>query len=175
MGKSNTLAAMLAGAAMASGLMYLKKISDSQQKAATDTLDAELNELKRDQQTEETSWHATYTIGGEELDAEELKARFKEESAKAMDKFRTDAKEASEEILTGLKKAIADVKVAVDGAKKAAAERRAAVDAEFTPEEECCCEKMEECCCEKTEECCCEEVVGDCCCQEPSPEESKEE
>lgn len=163
MGRSNTFAAMLAGAAMAGGLMYLKKISDSQQKAATDTLDAELNELKRDQQAEDASWHATYTIGGEELSPEELKARFKEETAKAVENFRADAKVASDEILTGLKKAIADVKVAVEGAKKAAAERRAAVEAEFTEEGACCCEGNEDsCCCEGNEAaCCCEEIKED--------------
>lgn len=142
MGKSNTLAAMMAGAAMAAGLMYLKKHSREQQPAsASDPLDAELDSLKNSAAEEERSWHATYTIDGEELDTDEIRARFKEEASKAMDRFREDAKEASEDILTGLKKALADVREAVEGAKKAAAERKAAaqdaaasdpVDAAFT-------------------------------------------
>ena len=128
MGKHNTLAAMIAGAAMAGGLIYLKKMSEKQQ-TAEESLDAELDELKRSAD-DEHSWKATYTIDGEELDAEEIRARFKDEAAKAMERFREDAKNASEDILTGLKKALADVKEAVEGAKKAAAERKAAANEE---------------------------------------------
>ena len=165
MGKSNTLAAMIAGAAMAGGLMYLKKLNETQSKPAPGSVDAELNDLKRDH-PETASWHATYTIDGEEVSAEELKARFKEETAKAVENFRADAKVASDEILTGLKKAMVDMKAAVDGARKAAADRRAAVDAEFKKEAACCCEEAEkDCCCEETESnCCCEETQKDCCC-----------
>ncbi len=129
MGKSNTLAAMIAGAAMAGGLIYLKKMSEKQQKTAAESLDAELDDLKRSAE-EDHSWKATYTIDGEELDTEEIKARFKEEASKAMEHFREDAKNASEDILAGLKKALADVKEAVEGAKKAAAERKAAANEE---------------------------------------------
>lgn len=48
MGKSNTLAAMIAGAAMAGGLMYLKKLNETQSKPAPGSVDAELNNLKRE-------------------------------------------------------------------------------------------------------------------------------
>ena len=154
MGKSNTLAAMMAGAAMAGGLMYLKKLNETQPKPAPGSVDEELSDLKRDN-TEAASWHATYTIDGEEVSPEELKSRFKEETAKAVDKFRADAKVASDEILTGLKKAMVDVKAAVEGARKAAADRRAAAEADVVDAEEftCCCEKKEAAhCCEEVKE-----------------------
>lgn len=161
MGKSNTLAAMIAGAAMAGGLMYLKKLNETQAKPAPGSVDAELHDLKRDHAEEASSWHATYTIDGEEVSAEELKARFKEETAKAVENFRADAKVASEEILTGLKKAMVDMKAAVDGARKAAADRRAAVDADvvdaaFKEDSDCCAEDSG-CCCGETKSCCCED------------------
>lgn len=160
MGKSNTLAAMIAGAAMAGGLMYLKKLNETQSKPAPGSVDAELNDLKREH-TETASWHATYTIDGEEISAEELKARFKEETAKAVENFRADAKVASDEILTGLKKAMVDMKAAVDGARKAAADRRAAaeadvVDAAFKEDSDCCAEDSG-CCCGEMKSCCSEE------------------
>lgn len=160
MGKSNTLAAMIAGAAMAGGLMYLKKLNETQSKPAPGSVDAELNDLKREH-PETASWHATYTIDGEEVSAEELKARFKEETAKAVENFRADAKVASDEILTGLKKAMVDMKAAVDGARKAAADRRAAaeadvVDAAFKEDSDCCAEDSG-CCCGETKSCCCED------------------
>lgn len=160
MGKSNTLAAMIAGAAMAGGLMYLKKLNETQSKPAPGSVDAELNDLKREH-PETASWHATYTIDGEEISAEELKARFKEETAKAVENFRADAKVASDEILTGLKKAMVDMKAAVDGARKAAADRRAAaeadvVDAAFKEDSDCCAEDSG-CCCGETKSCCSEE------------------
>ncbi len=164
MAKKSTLWAMLTGAALAGGVMYLKKLSEQQQ-AAAEGVDADLNDIPEAESEEAPEWRATYTIDGEELTSDEVKERFKEEAGKAMSNFKADAKVISEELLVGLKKAITEMKAAVEEAKKAAAERRAA-----EPEADACecAEKAAECCCEKAEEvkedlekaaeCCCEKA-----------------
>ena len=147
MGKVGTLLAMAAGAAICYGVMNLKKQSASQPEPAAEPLDDELNELKKDAAGEDASWRASYTINGESVSAEEMKEKIREETSKAVENFRSDAKVVSEEILTGLKKAVADMKVAVDGARKAASERRAGQGETKNIE---CCDSMTdgECCCE---------------------------
>ena len=162
MAKKSTLWAMLTGAALAGGVIYLKKLSEQQQAAAEDV---DVSDIPDTEPEETPSWRATYTIDGEEMTSEEVKERFKEEAGKAMSNFKADAKVVSEELLVGLKKAITEMKAAVEEAKKAAAERRAA-----EPEADACecAEKAAECCCEKAEEvkedlekaaeCCCEKA-----------------
>ena len=146
MAKKSTLWAMLTGAALAGGVIYLKKLSEQQQAAAEDV---DVSDIPDAEPEETPSWRATYTIDGEEMTSEEVKERFKEEAGKAMSNFKADAKVVSEELLVGLKKAITEMKAAVEEAKKAAAERRAA-----EPEADACecAEKAAECCCEKAKE-----------------------
>ena len=167
MAKKSALLAMLTGAALAGGIVYFKKLSE-QQKAAAEGVDVDLNDIPETEPDEEPNWRATYTIDGEELTSEQVRERFKEEAGKAVSNFKADAKVVSEELLVGLKKAVAEMKAAVEEAKKAAGERRAAEPAEDATE--CCCEKAEEaaeCCKEKAEE-------AACCCKEKA-EEVKEE
>jgi hypothetical protein len=166
MAKKHTLLKLLTGAALAGGLVYLaKKNNENAAEPAVDT------EGIPEAEPEEGAWRIK--IDGEEMSAEEIKERFKEEATKAFGTFKEDAKVVSEEILVGLKKAVEEVKAAVEEAKKAAAERRAAgaeeakeacEDAEKAAE--CCCKKaaekaeeIRECCCEKAEEL--KEVVED--------------
>ena len=123
MGKTNTLIAMIAGAAICYGVMHLSKQSETESAPAAEPLDDELKDLKKEIEPENGSWRPSYTINGESVSAEEMKEKIREETAKAVENFRSDAKVVSEEILTGLKKAVADMKEAVEGARKAAAER----------------------------------------------------
>lgn len=153
MAKKHTLLKLLTGAALAGGVAYLMKMNS--EKAAEP--EVETDDIPK-AEPEEGAWRAT--IDGEEVSPEELKERFKEEAVKAFGNFKEDAKVVSEEILAGLKKALGEMKAAVEEAKKAAVERRAA---EAPAEEACeCAEEKAECCCKEAAEkaeCCCEEAA----------------
>ena len=158
MAKRHPFLTLLTGAALAGGVAYLMKKNN--EKAAEPAVDT--NDIP-DADPAEGSWRAT---GEAEFNAEEMKARFKEEATKAFGTFKEEAKNVSGEILVGLKKLLNEVKASVEEAKKAAAERSAAQaeNAEETCEcakekAECCCEEaaekaeeVKECCCEKAEE-----------------------
>ena len=129
MAKNHTLLAMLTGAALAGGLAYLMKLNKEQAaEPAVDTDDIP------EADPAEGTWRTVEAEGGEEPSPEEIKARLKEEAAKAFDSFKEDAKVVSGELLEGLKKAAAEMRVAVEEAKKAAAERRAAEETPADPE-----------------------------------------
>lgn len=128
MSKNHTLFSMLAGAALAGGFMYLKKSAENMKTATADDIswDPEEAAAAEEGNAENNGWRATYTDeNGEELSPDEIKARVKEEAGKAFEEFKADAKVVSAELLVGLKKAAADMKVAVEEAQKAAAARRA--------------------------------------------------
>ena len=159
MAKKHALFKLLTGAALAGGLYYLMKMNNEKEAEAEPAVEtADVPEAE----PEEGAWRVKFN--GEEMSPDEVKERFKEEATKAFGTFKEDAKVVSEEILVGLKKALAEVKTAVEEAKKAAAERRAEAPAEEACEcakekAECCCqeaaekaEEVKECCCEKAEE-----------------------
>ncbi len=168
MAKNNALFAMLTGAALAGGILYLKKLGEKQQ-AAADEVDVDTGDLPGEESEGNGGWRATYTVDGEEVSAEEVRARFKEEAGKAVNSFKEDAKVVSEEILIGLKKALAEMKTAVEEAKKATAERHAAEAA--ADEGECCCKDEEKDCCCKAEE---KVKEAACCCKEKAEEAVEE-
>ena len=120
--KNHTLLAMLAGAALAGGFLYMKKLNEQAAEPAPEgegTPDAE-------NPGTDYGWKATFTDeNGEEVSADEATAELKEEAVKALNEFKETAKAAGAEILTGLKKAYEEMKAAVAEAQQAAAERRA--------------------------------------------------
>ncbi len=131
MAKGRTLFALLSGAALAGGILYLKSLNEKK--------DPEM--APEGEAPEDAGWKATFTDdNGEEISPEEIRAKFKEDATKAFADFKDDAKVVTDEILIGLQKAVADMKEAIAEAKKAAEARRSTLteDAEET------CESAEE-------------------------------
>ena len=121
MAKKNTLLAMLAGAALAGGFLYMKKLNEQAAAPAPEGEGAPEGENP----SADYGWKATFTDEtGKEIPADDAAAEFKEEAVKALNEFKETAKVAGAEILTGLKKAFEEMKVAVADAQAAAAERR---------------------------------------------------
>ncbi len=139
--KTHTLLAMLAGAALAGGYLYAKKMNE--EKAAVPEGEGSAPEGGDEPRTD-YGWNATYTDeDGNEISPEEANAELKEEAAKAPNDFKENAKAVGGEILTGMKKAYEDMKTAIADAQQAAADRRAKMNDDA---EECDCGGS--CCCE---------------------------
>ena len=170
MAKGKTLLAMLAGAALAGGYLYAKKLNEENAAAPETAGDGFAPEDEAEKTAADYGWKATYTDPeGNEVNAEEATAEFKEEAVKALNEFKESAKVVGGEILVGLKKAYEDMKVAVADAQQAAAELRAQKEAEVEAAEAAdpveAGEKVEEAAdevadavaekVEKAEECCC--------------------
>ena len=159
--KNHTLLAMLAGAALAGGFLYMKKLNEQSAEPAPEGAAPDGEDAGTDY-----GWKATFTDEtGKEIPADEATAELKQEAAKALNEFKETAKAAGAELLTGLKKAYEEMKAAVADAQTAAAERRA----EMAEEGETCeavdealeeakedvkeaFEDVKEACCEKAEE-----------------------
>ena len=121
--KNGTLLAMLAGAALAGGFLYLKKLNEQPE---AEPVSEKPGPDEAEQAAAEYGWKATFTDeNGKETTADEATAELKEEAVKVLSEFKETAKAAGTEILAGLKKAYEDMKVAVNDAQQAAAERRA--------------------------------------------------
>ena len=169
--KNHTLLAMLAGAALAGGFLYMRKLNEQ----AADPAPEGEGTPEGENPSADYGWKATFTDeSGKEIPADEAAAEFKEEAAKALNEFKETAKVAGAELLTGLKKAFEEMKVAVADAQVAAAERRAqmaeegetceAVDEALEDAKEAfeeagedikeAFEDVKEACCEKVEEAC---------------------
>ena len=145
--KNHTLLAMLAGAALAGGFLYAKKLNEEK---AAPAPEGEGAAPDGENPENEYGWKATFTDeSGETVSSEEAVAEFKEEAAKALNEFKETAKAASAGIVTGFKKAFEEMKAAVADAEQAAEERRA--EAAEEAEGEPCCE-VKEGCCEAAEE-----------------------
>ena len=134
--KNHTLLAMLAGAALAGGFLYAKKLNE--EKAAEPVPEGEGTAPEGEKPEADYGWKATFTDeNGEQVSADEATAEFKEEAVKALNEFKETAKVAGAEILAGLKKAFEEMKVAVADAQQAAAERRAQMAEEADKCEAC--------------------------------------
>lgn len=119
--KNHTLLAMLAGAALAGGYLYMKKMNEQGAAEPAPAAEPDAEEPGTDY-----GWKATFTDeNGEQVSADDAAAEFKEEAAKVLNEFKETAKVAGAELLAGLKKAYEEMKVAVADAQQAAAERRA--------------------------------------------------
>ena len=119
--KNHTLLAMLAGAALAGGFLYMKKLNEQSAEPAPEGAAPDGEDAGTDY-----GWKATFTDEtGKEIPADEATAELKQEAAKALNEFKETAKAAGAELLTGLKKAYEEMKAAVADAQTAAAERRA--------------------------------------------------
>ena len=119
--KKHTLLAMLAGAALAGGFLYAKKLNE--EKAAAPVPEGEGSTPEGENPQTDYGWKATYTDAeGNETSAEEEAAELKEEAAKTLNELKENAKVVGAEILAGLKKAFEDMKVAVADAQQAAAD-----------------------------------------------------
>lgn len=146
--KNHTLLAMLAGAALAGGFLYMKKLNE--EKAAAPAPEGDVPETENPEA--DYGWKATFTDeDGKEVSAEEATAELKEEATKVLNEFKETAKAAGAELLAGLKKAYEEMKVAVADAQKVAAERRAEM-AEETEDLDEALENVKEAAEEKIEE-----------------------
>ena len=90
------LLALLSGAALAGGIIYLKNHAEILNPAPA-------AEGEPEGEPADAAWKAAEPEGGEEVSAEEMTERFKEDAAKAFAEFKGDAKAVTDEILVGLK------------------------------------------------------------------------